>query len=243
MVKAICVSVDYSDILEMTLPTHKFFCESTLVITAPGDTKTIEVAEANGAQVHVTDAFYRKGAKFNKWSALEEGLDLIGRSGWLLIIDADIAIPEHRHPFIPVPSYLYTPHRRIKHDISDGLPEQRKWAQYKRLKNNEDFRSYFQLFHGSDQVLGAPPWHSVEMKSADNDASFQARWSAKKIVRPSFEVLHLGPPFTNWCGRVSKYKDGTVDPKAKEREENRDVVLRAKKIEGPLSKFRKGKLK
>lgn len=246
MVKAICVSVDYGDILEMTLPTHKFFCEETMVVTTREDKKTIEVAEANGARVHCTDTFYRKNAKFNKYAALEEGLDILGREGWLLIIDADIVIPEHRHPFIPVKGYVYTPHRRIKVELEDGIPEQRKWTQYRRPRANEDFKGYFQLFHASDPMLGPPPWHSVEMKSISeggNDFVFQSRWPAKKTVRAPFEVLHLGKPFENWCGRVSKYKDGTVDPKAKEREENRDVVLRAKKIDGPLSRFRKGKLK
>lgn len=243
MVKAICISVQYGDILEMTLPTHKFFCESTLVVTAPGDTKTIEVAEANGAQVHITDAFYRRGAKFNKWASLEEGLDLIGRDGWLLLIDADIVIPKRRHPFNPVPGYLYTPHRRIKLDIHDGIPEQRKWTQYRRARANEEHAGYFQLFHGSDPVLGTSPWHPVDFTWAGSaDTFFQSKWQDRKKVRPPWEVLHLGHPYKNWCGRVTPYVDGTVDPKAKEREENRDMLLRARKEEGPLSRFVKERL-
>lgn len=243
MVRAICVSVDYGDILEMTLPTHKFFCEETMVVTAPMDTKTIAVAEENGARIHVTDTFYRRNAKFNKFAALEEALDVFGRDGWLLIIDADIVIPKERHPFIPVQGYMYTPHRRIKHNISDGIPEQRKWRQYKRPMANEEFAGYFQLFHGSDPVLGSPPWHSVDFTWAGSaDSFFHSKWQPKKKVRPPFEVLHLGHPFRNWAGRVTPYVDGTVDPKAKEREENRDMLLRARKAEGPLSRFVKERL-
>lgn len=243
MVRAVCVSVDYGDILEMTLPTHKFFIEETMVVTVARDTKTIDVAQANGARVHITDVFYRRGAKLNKFAAIEEAYDVFGRDGWLLNIDADIAIPENRHSFIPVPGCIYVPHRRIKHDISTGIPEQRKWRQYKRLRTNEEFAGFCQLFHGSDTVLGPPPWHSLDFTWAGSaDSFFHSKWPDKKHVRPPFEVLHLGHPFKNWAGRVTPYADGTIDPKAKEREETSNMLLRSRKVEGPLSRFIKEKL-
>jgi hypothetical protein len=243
MVRAICISVDYGDVLELTLPYHKSFVESTLIVTAPHDTKTIAVAEANNAQCHVTDAFYRRGAKFNKWAALEEGLDVMLREGWLLIIDADIVIPPDRRKFEPVEGYIYTPHRRIKYDIGVQVPEQRRWAQYRRPMQNEEFAGYMQLFHASDPVLGNAPWHGVDWTWAGSaDSFFHSKWPEQKHVRPPFEVLHLGHPFRNWCGRVTPYADGSVDPKASERAESCEILLRSRKTEGPLSRFIKEKL-
>lgn len=243
MVRAITVCVDYSDILEMTLPSHKSFVEETMVVTTARDTKTIDIAQSLGARVHITDTFYRKNAYFNKFGALEEALDVFGREGWLLIIDSDIVIPAERPTFIPQQGCIYTPHRRIKEDISDGVPEQRKWAQYKRPKVSEEFSGYFQLFHGSDAMLGPAPWHSIDWTwHGGADTIFYDKWPATKKVRPPFEVLHLGPPYVNWAGRVSKYKDGTYDAKTKEREEARDMLLRSRKAAGPLDRFRKEKL-
>ena len=241
--RAITVCVDYSDILAMTLPHNKHFIEEMMVVTSMTDQKTVDVALEHGARVHQTDTFYRRNAHFNKFGALEEALDVFGREGWLLIIDADIAIPENYHAFRPQEGFLYTPHRRVKEDISDGIPEQRKWAQFKRPAVNEEFRGYFQLFHGSDEYVGKPPWHPLDWSwHGGSDVAFTEKWPMTKRVRPPFEVLHLGPPFTNWVGRASKYADGTYDPKAKEREEKRDMLLRSRKAAGPLDRFRKEKL-
>jgi hypothetical protein len=243
MVKAITVCVDYHDILAMTLPYNKEFISEMMVVTTPADERTIAIAQEHGAQVHVTDTFYRRGAHFNKFGALEEALDVFGREGWMLIVDADIAIPKLIPKFIPQEGCIYTPHRRIKEDITDGIPEERKWRQYKRPMINEEFAGYFQLFHGSDRMLGPAPWHSTDWTWAGGaDSAFHNKWPATKKVRPPFEVLHLGPPFTNWAGRVSKYKDGTVDEKAKAREETRDMLLKSRKQSGPLDRFRKEKL-
>lgn len=216
--RAITVCVDYSDILAMTLPYNKHFIEEMMVVTSMTDQKTVDVALEHGARVHQTNTFYREGAHFNLWGAVEEGLDVCGRDGWIMFLDADICLPEHHHNFTPQIGYIYTPHRRIKEDISDGIPEQRKWAQYRRLRVNEDFRGYCQLFHGSDPVLGPSPWHSINWTwKGGQDMAFQSKWPENKWARMPFEVLHLGEAFVNWTGRVSKYRDGTVDPKAKAR--------------------------
>ena len=74
------------------------------------------------------------------------------------------------------------------------------------------------------------------------DSAFHNKWPVTKKVRPPFEVLHLGEPFTNWAGRASIYADGTYDEKRKQREETRDMLLRSRRKAGPLDRFRKEKL-
>src|SRR5271165_5034841 len=87
--------VDYAPLLSVTLPYNRHHFQEVWVVTAQRDTATQEVALRNGARVHITDAFYRRGAFYNKWLALEEGLDAMGRSGWLCIMDADVLWPRN----------------------------------------------------------------------------------------------------------------------------------------------------
>ena len=91
--KAIMVSVDYSDLLSVTLPYNRHHFDEVWIVTSSADHATAQVAGANGAKVVVTDKFYERGAAFNKWAALEHGLDAMGRDGWLCMMDADVLWP------------------------------------------------------------------------------------------------------------------------------------------------------
>jgi hypothetical protein len=93
--------------------------------------------------------------------------------------------------------------------------------------NNEEFAGYFQLFHASDPVLQRTPWHETDWTWAGGaDSFFHQKWSESNKVRPPFEVLHLGPPFINWCGRVTPFADGTTPEKAMLRNEHRMMLLK-----------------
>lgn len=92
--RAVVVSVDYADLLAVTLPWNRRHFEDVLVVTAARDAETIAVAEACGVQVFCTDAFWEGGADLNKWRALEQGLDDFGRIGWLCLMDADVLWPK-----------------------------------------------------------------------------------------------------------------------------------------------------
>jgi hypothetical protein len=92
---AILVSVDYSDLLAITLPYNRHHFNRVMVVTRPNDFHNVfPIAQANQAVVYTTDAFYRDGAVFNKWAALEEGLTWMGREGWICIMDADVLWPK-----------------------------------------------------------------------------------------------------------------------------------------------------
>lgn len=92
--RAIMVCVDYSDLLAVTLPYNRHHFEDVMVVTSHSDRATQDVAVQNDAKLFMTSAFYRDGAKFNKWRALEEGLDAFGRRGWLCLMDADVLWPK-----------------------------------------------------------------------------------------------------------------------------------------------------
>ena len=80
---AVMVSVDYADLLSITLPRNRHHFERVMVVTTPNvsDLATREVARANNAELFCTNSFYDDGAHFNKWKALEQALD----KGWKIL--------------------------------------------------------------------------------------------------------------------------------------------------------------
>jgi hypothetical protein len=100
--RAILVSVGYSDLLALTLPFNRKHFSSVLVVTSPADEGVVgPICKAAAADMLVTDAFYKgRGAGgepiFRKWKALEEGLDLLrgGPHGWLCVAGSTPVLAE-----------------------------------------------------------------------------------------------------------------------------------------------------
>lgn len=222
MLRAILVSVDYSDALRLSLPYNRHHFDTVTVVTSTADAPNVRpIAEDNNADVIVTDLFYSgRGAIFNKWAALEFGLDCIGRRGWLCVMDADILWPKGadltRYLHDQSIGFLLSPFRRMYHNIPaefDQIPDESKWNKYPVHNNVNEWAGYSQIFHASDPVLGSPPWHQIDFRTAGAaDSFFQAKWPRERKVRPPWHCLHMGPCGINWCGRASPYADGTVPP-------------------------------
>jgi len=208
--KAVLVCVDYADFLALTLPRNIHHFESVTVVTTSTDTATLEVCKSLGVVSHTTDKFYLGGAHFNKFAALEEGLDVCGRDGWLCVMDADIVWPKIlSSDFEPKIGNLYTPRRRMLRTNYFQIPAEEEWNTIP-LFGNEQWIGYTQIFHGSDNHLGKPPWYGTNWRHAGGaDSFFQSKWNSPDKVRPSWEVLHLGDEGRNWCGRITPYADGT----------------------------------
>lgn len=93
--RAFLVSVDYTDLLSITLSYNRHHFSDVYVITSSADAKNVEpICRENRAHMIVTDLFWEREATFNKWAALEYGLDLAGRYGWICIMDADVLWPK-----------------------------------------------------------------------------------------------------------------------------------------------------
>ena len=231
--RAIIVCVDYSDLLAVTLAYNRHHFSEVMIVTTPRDLSTVHVGLQNNARVHMTGAFYADGAVFNKFKALEEGLDEFGRHGWLCIMDADVLWPkeidwdfypnpyaEYKRGLHPVfEGYLYTPLRRMCEDLSTGIPQEPYWKSYPLHPQQVEWAGYTQIFHAEDHHLPAnPPWHQTNWRHAGGaDSFFQQLWPKHEKLRPPFECLHLGPAGRNWCGRSTPYLDGTIDPLAEQR--------------------------
>jgi hypothetical protein len=219
-IKAITVCVGYDDFLRLTIARVLQHVDKLLVVTSHADVRTQElVAQYPKAVCHKTDAFYDDGASFNKGKAMEEGFDVLGRNGWVLILDADIVLPATIPHFELQSGKLYTPARRIMTAI-DGLTELPEIDMKKLpLRQESGNFGYFQLFHADDPVIRTLPWYETTWVHAGGaDSVFEKRWAKANRLRMPFEVVHLGDPDQNWYGRVRPRLDtGEVDASAAER--------------------------
>lgn len=238
---AIMVAVDYTDLLRITLPYNRHYFDKVVVVTDPRCAYEVwDVCMANDAHCYATDAFYRRGAHFNKWLALEEGLDHMGRNGWICLMDADVLWPKvtdlTRHL---QPGFLYSPLRRMMEQVTLPIPQEDQWRQFPVHRNIHEWAGYSQVFHADDWHLGPPPWHQTDWKHAGGaDSMFQAKWSTDYKVRPPFEVLHLGPAGTNWCGRVTPFLDGSLPERAHDRSQAlRDYMLTRRRAPAGIHHF------
>ena len=261
---AILVSVNYSDILCLTLNYNRHHFNSVMVVTDDADNADACVAREHKAEVFATRAFYDGGASFAKWKALEQGLDAFGRDGWLCIMDGDVLWPK-KIDWNPDGNYqygcvdesteaiidcddmswerysvlkfgnLYSPFRRmwenwpsvpagtlieqrVYEDYSSVLPVESEWKKFPLHRQQHEHAGFTQIFNASDPVLGPPPWHDTSYSHCGAaDSWFQQKWSADKKIRPTWEVLHLGPAGTNWYGRATMRADGSVPEGANEK--------------------------
>ena len=222
--KAILVCVDYHDILSLTLPDNALHFESVTVVTTPADKKTQEVvSKIPNAQCHLTDTFYAHDCAFNKGAAMEEGFDVMGRDGWIVVLDADIVLPPHMHFPALDTQQIYGVHRRMLEDVSlyaEGWYHKiEEWKTLSTMNDTDIAVGFFQLFHASANHLSNRPWYPVEWKHAGGcDSFFERKWSNQNRIRLfDFQVLHLGTPGRNWFGRTTPFLDGTLHEESEKR--------------------------
>lgn len=215
--RALIICVDFSDLLWITLPYNRHHFDEVLVVTTPADERSQRVARNFGADVYETDSFYEAGAVFNKWSPLEEGLDAMGREGWICLMDVDILWPKTLPAFELKLGCLHGPNRRVMTDAFAPIPDD--WSDFPLyLPNSRLIAGYSQVFHADDPHLIELPWHKTNwVHAAGADSYFQRQWPKCNRKRLPFATLHLGEVGVNWCGRTSPYADGSFPRDAQER--------------------------
>lgn len=224
--KGITVSVDYAGELALTLPRNAKHFDEVLVVTSPADMATQDVVAAvPNASMHLTNAFFRDGAAFNKGLALNEGFKLLQPDGWTVIFDADVVMPDGMYLSDCDIGKLYSPRRRLCKDPREytGQTDWRQWP----IITEIEHAGFFQLFHTDDPAVVIQPWYDPTWVHAGGaDSFFQARWPKQRKVWLPFYVLHLGDTDRNWYGRQTAYLNGTVPEYAAERREDMERMRR-----------------
>lgn len=216
--------VDYEDFLRLTLPNNMGRLGCLTVVTSPRDEQTIRLAQEAGADLLVTDAWYRDGP-FSKARALNEWICSVGpvdADRWLLAVDADIVLPpglslalahldtrglygaRRRTCTSEAAWNEFVDQRRSFESFPIDIPpvkNGRVWGS-RPTSNPAALCAYFQLWN---------PMCSVGMKqfprsptAADYDVEFALSFPEhQRSFLSDYEVLHLGPSKANWGGRKS----------------------------------------
>lgn len=243
--RAFLVSVSYSDLLAITIPHNRHHFKSVTIVTSEEDQKEVSIlCRTYDCDVVATNLFYDDRADFNKWKALEWALDLKGRYGVICLMDADILWPKEVELY-PELGKLYTPRRRIiqtQYIASHGVPNEENWKLFP-LFNEKEFAGYSQIFHAEDKVLQETPWHETNWRHAGGaDSFFQMKWETNDKIRPDFEVLHIGSPGINWCGRAGELTSGELPEGFEKRRDKLDMYLRGRKGKAITNRHKHEKL-
>jgi hypothetical protein len=230
----VIVSVEFSDFLSVTLPWNQKSLGRILVVTDPEDEATIAVAEQHNVEILTTKVFYEREASFNKWSAVNQGFDYLSASEWCLVLDSDILVPKEWSTSHLRKENLYHAHRVP--DWKKKVEPEKNWKRYKRLRERP--AGYFHLFHASNpygsRYLDCWRWCGT------GDWEFQYRRPETTKTLVPFDVVHLGTPEVNWCGRSEAFRDGTLHPKAAERKESARALWRQTRLNAGLDDKYKG---
>lgn len=205
---SVTTCVNYDDILAITLPRNVKHFRKCVVVTSYEDERTAKLVYGiRGAQLFRTDAFTRNGAFFNKGAAIEEAFDVLGRSGWILLVDADILLPQVFEPELPDKNVIYGAHRyQLPEGSLDFGGDWTRWKWTWESPTEPPAVGYFQLFHADATVLQSRPWYPTHSVHAALEMGFTDKFSeARWLPDP---VLHIGAPAENWFGRATSRLDG-----------------------------------
>lgn len=207
--EAVVVCVDYSDYLKETLPHLALRVDRIVVVTSEADENTQWVASHESDVLCVTtDVFVQSGACFNKGAGINAGLARLDRTGWVLQVDADIAVLDEI-PFDLDRKCLWTASRkrvvgedrwrRLLAGERSGLTSMKNVFQQGDLVPS----GYFQLWHWPT----CPNWYPENSGDASrSDMTFSRKWSpSERRFIPDLKVYHLETPDlthqANWRGR------------------------------------------
>lgn len=200
----VVVSVNYNDLLIVSLQHNSKIFENITVVTSEDDILCQKICQKFRVNCVVTNVMYENGDVFNKGKAINEGIKSLINPDFILLIDADIIIKNK----IEINSFdrecLYTSDRwfcksyQILRDWQEGRIPLEKIG---RKEGNKGI-GFFQLFNiNSKSIDKESPYPDVSKNAAWSDLVFRDKFTKREDIRNT--IIHLGESYKNWDGRVS----------------------------------------
>ena len=198
----IIVSVDYNDFLPITLENNIKIFDNITVVTSINDEECQKICQKFNVNCVVTERMYDNGASFNKGKAINEGIKSLLNPNWILLLDADIIVPETFHEsfknnYTNINS-LYVCNRIMFKEYESYLD----WKYGSGLKGQVSKLNgigYFQLFNINSNCLQRIIYPETSNNAAGSDISFRNKFTEKVDLK--IESIHLGISYQNWNGR------------------------------------------
>ena len=93
-IEAVTVCINYSHVFKKCVGNARFI-DRWIVVTHASDKDTISLCESNDIEYILSDRIYDDNAPFAKGRAINEGLDRLTKTDWLLHIDSDVKLPRN----------------------------------------------------------------------------------------------------------------------------------------------------
>ena len=199
--------VGFDDMLAVTLSQNVHHLDHLIVVTTHEDAQTCRVAEEYGATVIRTDLFGHQGKALAKGAALNAALAFCQFSGWRLVLDADIILPESfrrilfNHTHLD-PQCLYGADRvDVIGRAALNSIKYPQWGHREEVLTNLPIRArvntrlagylplgYFQLWHAESHKS----YPSTAGATGLDDAVFAMQWPVShRRLLPSVIVYHI----------------------------------------------------
>ena len=201
-IDVIIVSVDYNDFLPITLENNTKIFDNITVVTSINDEECQKICQDFNVNCVVTERMYENGASFNKGKAINEGIKSLLNPNWILLLDADIIVPEtftesFKDNYTNINS-LYVCNRVMFKEYQSYLD----WKSGSGIKGQVSKLNgigYFQLFNINSNCLQRIVYPENSNNAAGSDISFRNRFTEKVDLK--IESIHLGISYQNWNGR------------------------------------------
>lgn len=233
--ECVTVCIDYPDFLAETLPMNRPQFDRIVVVTAPEDLETQRICDYWDVDVVLTDVVQSRWNEFHKAKGINAGLEHLKLDGWVLHLDADVALPPRARTLLD--------HAELDRSMLYGadrlqVPDHDAWRAHQAMPalQHDGYHVRFGGFHpmarfNAWHLGGYAPvgyfqlWHPFtsgvrrypdDHTEADRtDVLFAAQWPRhKRALLPEIAVYHLeserSSQGTNWGGR--KTSRFGVDP-------------------------------
>lgn len=195
----VTVSVNYADMLSVTLPYFMNVCDTAIVVTEIGDS-SIDISNNFYADVVLSNNKQKNGLKFNKGAMINDAFGSIPDNSWVVLSDADtIVSPRYKLPNTSIldKECVYGANFLISNN-EDWTPENVHTWQNGSIPKKWKFRRHrlfpggsFQMFYKT-QGLIYPDGHGLQ------DYQFVKLFKRYAYFLPSeLCCVHLGPTGRN----------------------------------------------
>ena len=210
--QAVSICVNYSDFLASVICNKRHF-DRWVVVTCADDRRTQEQCKLVGIECLVSVFLNAGGNNFHaadfKWQILNEGLDALNPSGWVLVLDADVLLPRHfreRIEALPLElGCLYgVAGRKVieTREPFDQLRACEPWTAF--VARNSSILGYFNLFSLEAEPNRYPKRELSESSKTHDDWRFARSFDDDRHRMLPMTVIHIGLPRINWEGRSAQ---------------------------------------
>lgn len=198
----IIVSVNYNDLLAVSLPINKKVFDNITVVTSKEDSLCQRICQKFRVNCVVTDSMYDDDSEFNKGKAINEGIKSVQNPDYILLLDADTIVQENIDLETLDDDVLYTSPRYIckSYKLLKSLLFENKRPQDIFTIEGDKGIGFFQLFNINNNSINRDKVYPEFSSDASwDDLIFRDKFPKRKSI--DNRVIHLGDPYINWKGR------------------------------------------